>query len=425
MIGVVDCNNFYVSCERISQPHLVGKPVVVLSNNDGCVVARSNEAKALGIPMGAPFFKVKHLVQQAGLIACSARLGVYTEISNQVMEIIANFSARMEQYSVDEAFVDFAGIPKMQEVAQDIVASVWHEAHIPVSIGIAPNKTLAKIASKFAKKYPAYKGCCTIDSDEKRIKALQLTEIGDVWGIGRKTQARLMAGGVQTALDFAQMEQARVESFLHTPGVQTWRELRGEFIFDLEQPTARQSMQHTRTFRQPICTLKELHGIIVDFAVKLSMKLRSEHSAAHLLTVFLATNRFDTHRPYEEKWTQHHFEVATCDERELATAARDCLQKIFYEGFPAKRAGVGVSLIEHGAVQGGLFDTVDREKQHRLQSAIDRIHAKTGGKALRLASQTDLSSVEKQDNAAPPSPPKADSSPQDPLQQWKRRPRFL
>lgn len=394
MIGVIDCNNFFVSCERVSQVHLRNKPVVVLSNNDGCVVARSNEAKALGIPMGEPFFKIKHLVQQAGLLVCSCNHTLYASISQHVMDIIDYNTVRMEQYSIDEAFVDFTGIPQLDEVARHIVEQIWQDTTIPVSIGIAPNKTLAKIASRFAKKYPGYHSVCAIDTEEKREKALRLTDIADVWGVGRRTHAKLLAADVRTAYDFTQMPLEHVQRVYHKHGEQMWRELRGEVIHDLESPSARQSMQHTRTFRRPIMDFATLHGIIVDFAVKLSMKLRREHSAALMVSVFFASNRFSTSFPYQVKEAQHRFDVATSDERELAVAARQCLESMYVEGFPVKRAGVGVSLIEHEAVQRGLFDAIDRDKQRRLQSAIDKIHACSGANALRLASQTDVAIVD-------------------------------
>lgn len=393
MIGVIDCNNFFVSCERVFRPRLLGKPVVVLSNNDGCVIARSNEAKALGIAMGAPYFKVKHHCQQNGLLVCSANHTLYSDMSQRVMKIIAQYATRMEQYSVDEAFVDFSGLTNLAELTQAMVQRIKQCTGIPVSIGIAPNKTLAKIASRFAKKYPGYRSCCFIDTDEKRVKALQLTAIEDVWGVGRKTYAKLTAGGVKTAHDFAQWGVTRVRNCFHKLGEQTWRELNGEHILDLETPAARQSLQHTRTFKHPITDAATLHSLLVDFAVQVGIKLRKERSAALQICVFVATDRFATQQPYVSRLAYHRFEVATADARELAAAVGECLSSLQLNGLPVKRAGVGASLIEHNAVQGDLFDTIDRDKQQRLQAAVDNLNAVIGEYSLRLASQSDPSSV--------------------------------
>jgi putative rumB/impB like DNA repair protein len=401
MIAVIDCNNFFVSCERVFRPCLLDKPVVVLSNNDGCVIARSNEAKALGIGMGEPYFKVKHHCQRNGLMVCSANHTLYCDMSQRVMQIIGQYATRMEQYSVDEAFVDFSGIPDVHNVARQLVQRIKQCTGIPVSIGMAPNKTLAKIASRFAKKYPGYQSCCFIDSDEKRVKALQLTAIEDVWGVGRKTFVKLAAGGVKTAYDFAQWGVTRVRNSFHKLGEQMWRELNGEHILDLETPAARQSLQHTRTFKQPITDAETLHSLMVDFAVQVGIKLRKERSAALQLNVFVATDRFSTIQPYVFRSTFHRFEVATNEARELAAAVGQCLVSLHLDGLPVKRAGVGATLIEHDGVQGALFDTIDREKQQRLQAAVDNLHAVIGEHSLRLASQTDPSSVVSSEHRSP------------------------
>jgi len=225
------------------------------------------------------------------------------------------------------------------------------------------------------------------------VKALQLTAIEDVWGVGRKTYAKLTAGGVKTAHDFAQWGVIRVRNCFHKLGEQTWRELNGEHILDLETPAARQSLQHTRTFKHPITDAATLHSLLVDFAVQVGIKLRKERSAALQICVFVATDRFSTQQPYVSRLAYHRFEVATADARELAAAVGECLSSLQLNGLPVKRAGVGASLIEHNAVQGDLFDIIDRDKQQRLQAAVDNLHAVIGEHSLRLASQSDPSSV--------------------------------
>ena len=228
MIGLVDCDNFFVSCERALKPSLNGKPVLVLSNNDGCVVSRSNEAKALGIPMGIPAFKIKELIVKEGIFVFSSHFELYEETSARVMNILKNNAPRMEVYSIDEAFLDLSGMSYLKEYGAHLVQTVMYDAKIPVSLGIAPTKTLAKIASHFAKKYKRYQHVCVIDTPEKRVKALQLTPIDDVWGIGRRLSVRLKAKGVQTAYDFIQLPRRWVRQTMTVMGERIWRELNGE-----------------------------------------------------------------------------------------------------------------------------------------------------------------------------------------------------
>ena len=206
MYALVDCNNFFVSCERVFRPDLDGKPVVVLSNNDGCVVSRSNEAKAMGIPMGQPFFKIRPLAEKGQLVAFSSNYALYGDLSSRVMSLLADAVPQIEIYSIDEAFLHLEGIdPEMiPTLCRDLVAKIRKWVGVPVSIGVAPTKTLAKIASHFAKKHKGYKGVCMMETDSKRLKALSLTPIDDVWGVGRRLAPKMLAKGINTALDFVQ-----------------------------------------------------------------------------------------------------------------------------------------------------------------------------------------------------------------------------
>lgn len=241
MYALVDCNNFFVSCERVFQPQLEGKAVVVLSNNDGCVVSRSNESKAMGIRMCTPFYQVKHLVDEGRLYACSSNYALYGDLSGRVMSLLADAVPKIEIYSIDEAFLHLEGIPQDQVpmLCRNLVEKVRKWVGVPVSIGVAPTKTLAKIASHFAKKYSGYRGVCMMDTDKKRVKALSFTPIDDVWGIGRRLAPRMVAKGVKTALDFAQRPREWVDGNFNLPGVRTWEELNGRVCHEEERQERR------------------------------------------------------------------------------------------------------------------------------------------------------------------------------------------
>ena len=229
MYALVDCNNFFVSCERVFRPDLDGQPVVVLSNNDGCVVARSNESKAMGIKMGTPFFQVKHLVEQGRLHAFSSNYSLYGDISSRVMSILSDTVPHIEIYSIDEAFLHLDGVKpdEMLNLCRGLVAKVRRWVGVPVSIGVAPTKTLAKLASHFAKTYKGYRGVCMMDDDAKRVKALGMSPIGEVWGIGRRLVPKMQGWGIATALDFVQRPRKWVADNLGMNGLKTWEELNG------------------------------------------------------------------------------------------------------------------------------------------------------------------------------------------------------
>ncbi len=237
MYGLIDCNNFYASCERVFNPLLIGRPIVVLSNNDGCVIARSNEAKALGIPMGEPAYKLKEVIENHNVAVFSSNYTLYGDMSHRVMTIISTFVPDMEIYSIDEAFLHFTGFENidLREHGLKIVRTTTKGTGIPLSLGIAPTKTLAKVASKFAKKYPDYKSVCIIDNEIKREKALKLFAIEDVWGIGRRYAKKLHYYSVNTAWDFTQKSKSWVRSQMGVVGERTWMELNGTPCFELEE----------------------------------------------------------------------------------------------------------------------------------------------------------------------------------------------
>ena len=390
MIGVVDCNNFFVSCERVFAPKLIGRPTVVLSGNDGCVIARSNEAKAMGIPMGMPFFKVKGLVESGQLNALSSNYALYGDMSRRVMSVIRRHVPQMEQYSIDECFIVLPESEDDAAFGRHLSQIVERWTGIPVSIGVAPTKTLAKLASRFAKKHKGYRGCCLIDTPEKRRRAMELTDLRDVWGIGRKSVAKLEQMGLHTAWQFASSSRQQVKQLMGVSGEETWRELNGESVLQFAVPTPRKSIQSTRSFSHPICTARELHTALANFCAQVAEKLRKERSSARSIGIFLSTDRFNPNTPFIQRTAVHSFDVATADPREFSAATRRLLSTIYTDGLPAKRAGVWVDGIEHAAVQRGLFDNVDRDRQQRLLQAMDSVTHKMGRDSLRLASQENM-----------------------------------
>lgn len=374
MFGLIDCNNFYASCERVFNPSLNGKPIVVLSNNDGCVIARSNEAKALGIKMGIPAYQIKDIVKQHDVAVFSSNYVLYGDMSGRVMSMLAELAPEIEVYSIDEAFLNLEGIQDLQTLGSEIARQVTRGTGIPVSGGIAPTKTLAKVANKFAKKYPAYNRLCIIDTEEKRIKALQLTDIGDVWGIGRRQAAKLEKQGVKTAYDFTLLPGSWVRKNMTVVGERTWKELRGISCIDMESaPPAKKQICTSRSFGKMIEDIDTMAEAIATHASTCAKKLRKQKSYAMSLMVFIHTNNFREDLPQYWKNTVLHLPVPTNDTQEIVHYALAGLKTIFIQGYQYKKVGVIITEITTSS-QLGLFDTVDREKREKLMQAIDKIN---------------------------------------------------
>lgn len=374
MFGLMDCNNFYASCERVFNPALNGKPIVVLSNNDGCVIARSNEAKALGIKMGVPAYQIKDLVSSHEVSVFSSNYTLYGDMSGRVMSILAGLAPELEVYSIDEAFINLDGIQDIQLLGTKIVNKVTCGTGIPVSLGIAPTKTLTKVANKFAKKYPAYNRLCIIDTEEKRIKALQLTDINDVWGIGRKQASKLENQGVKTAYDFTQLSGTWVRKYMTVVGERTWKELRGLSCIDMESaPSAKKQICTSRSFGKMVEDIETMSEAIATHASTCAKKLRKQKSYAVSLMVFIHTNNFREDLPQYWKNTVITLPVPTNDTLEIVHYALEGLRNIFMQGYQYKKAGVIITEIVTSA-QMGLFDTVDRDKRERLMRAIDKVN---------------------------------------------------
>ncbi len=389
MVGLVDCNNFFVSCERVFNPALRNRPVVVLSNNDGCVIARSNEAKALGLKMGDPLFKVKELLERNRMAVFSSNYALYGDMSRRVMTLLAELTPGISQYSIDECFIDLIGITNLSDFGRTLVQTLFRGTGIPVTIGIAPCKTLAKVASHFGKKYNAYQGVCIIDSAEKREKALRLLDISDVWGIGRHHTASLRYLGIETAYDLTRKSKDWVQRHLTITGVRTWRELQGEDCIDTDELPRKQSICTSRSFPdRGISEQTLLTEAIANFAAVCSRKLRAQHSVCRSLTVFAYTSRFHQDETSHAINLTIQFPIPTNDLAELVSAATHVIRRYFQKGSLYKKAGViAWNISQDNVVQGDLFDPIDRQKRAKLSKAIDAINRSNGHNAVRIATQ--------------------------------------
>lgn len=390
--ALVDCNNFFVSCERAFQPELEGKPVVVLSNNDGCVVARSNESKAMGIKMGTPFFKIRDKVESGNLIVRSSNYSLYGDLSSRVMSILAAAVPKIEIYSIDEAYLCVDGIDKkkLEALCPELVRRIRKWVGIPVSIGIASTKTLAKVANHFAKKYPGYKGVCRIVTEEQRVKALKLTPIGDVWGIGRRVAPRLLAMGLTTAFDYVSMPQDWVYKNLGLGGLRVWNELNGKESVEEERDEARQSICTSRSFAETITDIQELSARVSDFAAKCAEKLRHDGTAAYCINTFLYTNRFREDKPQDFPDATIRLDMPASSTQEVVSAALKALKLIWKPGFEYKKAGVVVfDIVNRDERQLTLFETdsAKKEKQDVLSQVMDNVNVSSGQNVLRVATQ--------------------------------------
>lgn len=380
MLGLIDCNNFFVSCERVFDPCLREVPVIVLSNNDGCACALSNEAKALGIRRGDPYFKVKHICDANGVRVLSGNHRLYGDMSSRVMATIAEIVPDIEIYSVDECFIHFdSGWSADDCIAagRDMVRRVRRCTGIPSSLGIAPTKTLAKIAARFAKKYPAYRSVCAVDSDERRRKALALTALDDVWGIGRRLNRRLANYAMANALDFADWPEENVRSVLAIPGVRTWQELNGiAAVAPDSHDSPRKSLCCSRTFASNITDRADLDDAFAYFATNISRRLRRQRSAATGITAFILTN---PHRPDLPQYYNSAYcplDEPTADTMTIARAATTALHAIYRPGFGFKRGGVFVPVaVPAASAQPSIFgNPALRDRSRRLMTVLDAIN---------------------------------------------------
>jgi DNA polymerase V len=390
MFALVDANNFYVSCELVFRPDLHGKPVVVLSNNDGCVISRSEEAKAIGIPMGAPFFEVKHLLDLHDGAYFSANFALYGDMSRRVMTLLQEWAPAIEIYSVDEAFLDFHGfhpLPSLREYALEMKRTIFRSSGIPISIGIAPTKALAKVANKVAKKFPAQtSGVHIIDDERKRVKALKWLPIEDVWGIGRRWSERLQKKGIKTAFDFTELPDDWVRKHMTIVGLRLKKELLGESCLTLEEIEHKQSISVSRSFHEELHTFDEVYERVATFISLGAEKLRKQKSVAGMVLVYIRSNPFrEKERPFFKQGVAK-LAHRSSSSIELAKYAKLILHKI-YEPFPVKKAGIVLLDLISSDVEELSFFHPHQEKHNKLMETLDKLNDKYGQGTLRIAAQ--------------------------------------
>ncbi|MBS1782712.1 MAG: Y-family DNA polymerase [Bacteroidetes bacterium] len=391
MFALIDCNNFYASCERVFRPDLNGKPVVVLSNNDGCVIARSNEAKAIGIPMGAPAFEYEKIFQQHQVHVFSANFALYGDLSNRVMTILSDYSPEMEIYSIDECFLRLSGFDKhfsLQDYGKQMRLRVTKWTGIPISVGIASTKALSKLANRIAKKFPEQtKGVYIIDSEEKRIKALKWLKIEDVWGIGRQHTKRLHAQQVNSAYDYTLLSDDWVRKNMSVVGLRLKHDLQGIPTLDLEDVQPKKNIATTRSFETNYTRFEQLNERIVTFASSCAEKLRKQKSCCQSLMVFIHTNGHRKDLPQYNRNIVVKLPFPTHSSIELARFASQALKLIFKPGYTYKKAGVIVQdFMPENVLQTTLFES--RNERHiPLMKVIDQLNARYGQQKIRLASQ--------------------------------------
>ena len=393
MYGIIDCDNCYVSCERVFRPDLEGKPVVVLSNNDGCVVARSNEAKALGIKAGTPYYQLAELFPNEKIAVFSSNYELYGELTGRVVSIIAQEAPAFFRYSIDECFVYFEGFEGSyyKRWGEALYNKIKQWVGMPVSVGIAPTKTLAKTASHFAKKFSGYRHCCVIDTDEKRRKALALYPIGEVWGIGRRYATRLEGLGVKTALDFAEKPESWVNAMFNNIVIlRIWKELNGTDAVPNEQLCAKKSICTSRSFNGMVEDLEGLRTHIANYAARCAEKLRKQHSVANIISVFLHTNPFREDLLQYSNMQESRLITPTNSTIQIVQTAHKVLEELYHPGFRYKKAGIIVMGIQpQTPLQTDLFDTDAESIQRlrRLDMVIDRINKMEGSETIVLGAQ--------------------------------------
>jgi DNA polymerase V len=387
VFALVDCNNFYVSCERVFNPRLKGKPVIVLSNNDGCAVARSNEAKALGIKMGAPAFQFADLVKKHDIQIYSSNYALYGDMSDRVMNTLAGFTPHIEIYSIDEAFLEISDINERdrQQFCQKIRKTVYQWTGIPVSIGVATTKTLSKVANRIAKKSDKARGFLDLTFSPYLAHALERTDVDDIWGVGPKYARYLKKHGIVNALQLKNADTYMIQKKMGICGTRMQKELNEQSCFALESnPSAKKNLSVSRTFKKAVTSINDLKEALANFVSIGAEKLRREKSVAKTMLVYITTGRF-TNRTYYQSHVIS-LPVATSNTPELIKYASCGIDRIFQKGFSYKKTGVIFQeLFPDTCYQGGLFDPVDRAKLKKVMQCIDKINHKMGTNSIQYA----------------------------------------
>ena len=389
MYALVDCNSFFCAVEKVFHPGLSGKPVCVLSSNDGCVVALTPEAKALGIHRGDPVFKVKDIVDRNDVRVFSGNMRLYAAMSRRIVQILRKSVAHVENYSIDESFCCLDGYERFYDLAEfmrGIARKIALCTDIPVSVGVAPTKTLAKVGSLFAKRYAGYQGVCMIDTEEKRRKALAMLPLSDIWGIGRHMKEKLVYYGVETPLAFADKSASWVKSHLKKNGYCTWLELNGVPCIDTSEVQRSQSICTSHSFGQNVEDLASLKASVANFAFSCANKLRAQQAVASSVTVFLYSNRFRNDLEQYENADTSYFITPTSDSLEITASALRILDRLYKPGIQYKKTGVVLGRIgPSDSVQQDLFDPIpNRPQRSALMSAIDALNLRYGPKTVNL-----------------------------------------
>lgn len=391
MYALVDCNNFYASCERVFQPHLVGKPIVILSNNDGCIISRSDEAKALGIAMGAPEFKVRQELKAKNIQVFSSNYPLYGDMSHRVMKILEGFTPHVEPYSIDEAFMNFDGVPvsDFHDYGLQMKSRIMQWLSIPVSVGFAPTKALSKVANKIARKFPERtKGVYIIDTEEKRIKALKWTKIEDVWGIGFRLTKKMKLRNIHTAYDFTlPQHEAYIKSTMGVVGLRLKYELEGQSVLGLEEPKDKKNIAITRSFAGNITTLDAMKERVSTFATVCAEKLRKQKSCCQGVILYLRKDKYKVDRQRYNFYRMETLPYASNSSITISNLAVKMLKEVFEEGEIYKKAGVIVTnIIPESQKQFHLFEE-ENPKHLKLMQVMDDYYKKTGERKIKLANQ--------------------------------------
>ena len=391
VFALIDCNAFYVSCERVFNPKLNNKPVVALSNNDGCIIARSKEAKALGIKMGVPLFKVKDIVERENVIVFSSNYTLYADMSRRVMNIISEFTPSIEVYSIDEAFIELTNMNvDYESYARHMRKVILQYTGIPVSIGIASTKTLTKVANHIAKDDESLEGVCSLIQHENLDQVLEDTNVADVWGVGRQLSKKLIANGIFNAKLLKNCEDAWVRKMMSVNGLKTVSELREISCLDLEETSAtRKSCCTTRSFGKPLINLEDIEQAVTTFARRATERIRGENLIASTVSVFLRTNPFDRNRYYSNSSTTT-LSYPTYDTVQIVKIALQLTKIIFRENYKYKKAGVLLSgLYEKGTETKDLFSET-RYRSPKLMSAVDQINERYGSDTIQIATECQM-----------------------------------
>jgi len=402
--ALVDCNNFYVSCERLFRPDLKNVPMVVLSNNDGCIIARSQEVKDLGIRMGSPLFKVKDEIKRQGILVFSSNYTLYGDISSRVMQTLEQFSPHVEVYSIDEAFLDLSGLGALEEYGQKMRSTVIRHVGVPVCVGIGPTKTLAKLANYAAKKFKGTRGVVDLTDPQRQMKLMELTPVGEVWGVGRKLTQKLESQGVTTALKLARLNPHQVRQGYSVVLERTVCELNGESCLELDEVgSKRQQIVCSRSFGEKLTRYSDLKETVCEFAARAAAKLRGEDQLARMVTVFIRTSSFDKSGPSFSNAATGSLAQPSSDTRRIVELAVRMFDATWREGYRYAKAGIMLGeFCAPNDVQLDLFgEPPDAQRSDSLMQAVDALNRRGQGKVWYGGQRSEKDWYMRQANVSP------------------------